>query len=287
MEESVPGRKCRFQAIYCSSEEPGFTADQVNIHSVTSQGWQTLKFCEYPQELGLRIVADDDDFVNDDRQNTSANKATKCLTQLQLLSHESKISTRIELYIGTGDNYHQATFTRLGFMALDGNDRTEHRARELKTVYIDQRAAQYVRLIVHRPHKNHVNLFGQVGIVAINLLGLDPTEVAVIAARKAGKVSNSFMQVNYADNKNDEFQDEKRLQQRRRALQEKESKLQQERDAGLTEFTANGGFSLASRDIDARSRTILQLLAQAKADAVALDEYDLAKVSNIKIKKIW
>ncbi len=63
--------------------------------------------------------------------------------------------------------------------------------------------------------------------------------------------------------------------------------MQQERDAGLTEFTANGGFSLASRDIDARSRTILQLLAQAKADAVALDEYDLAKVSNIKIKKIW
>eukprot|EP00605_Chrysophyceae_sp_TOSAG23-4_P000308 GSChrysophyteH1.ASY1.ANO1.353.1 assembled CDS len=36
--------------------------------------------------------------------------------------------------------------------------------------------AQYVRLIVHRPHRNSVNLFEQAGIVAINIRGFDPED---------------------------------------------------------------------------------------------------------------
>jgi len=272
MEEAPRGKKCQFQAIYSSSEEPGFTADALNSHSLSSQGWQTIKFCEYPQELGLRLVEDDliaEENIED--AELAVHKVTKSLTQLQLLSHESKISTRIELYIGTGDNYHEATFTRLGFMALDGNERTEYRARELKTVFIDQKSAQYVRLIIHRPYKNNINLFHQVGIVAVNLLGVDPEEAAAAAAKKARKAKEDAEAQGKAQHEQvGEFLDAKRLRDR------KEGKGDV-KDAGLAEFTANESLALSGGGIDSRSRIILQLLAQAKADAIKMDEFDLAK----------
>lgn len=166
--------KVHFEAVYSSSEDAGFPAQELNTsnHSSTAIGWQTLKFCEYPQEIGLRLVAED----GSDEDGRPL-KACKVVTQLQILSHESKISSRIEVYLGRGDNYHEATFVRLGFVALDGNERTDYRARELKTVFVDDRLAQYVRLIVHRPHRNPVNLFEQVGLIAVNVRGIEPEEL--------------------------------------------------------------------------------------------------------------
>tara|TARA_B110000090_G_scaffold159814_1_gene176071 strand:+ start:158 stop:586 length:429 start_codon:yes stop_codon:yes gene_type:complete len=134
---AVKGDKVKFQVCYRSSEEVGYLAEELNEHSVTAVGWQTLKFCEYPQELGIAVM-------DQDESDGSMYVASKHLTQLQLLSHEAKVSTRIELYVGNGANYQEAEFERLGFMALDGNERSEYRARELKSVYIDQRKAQYV-----------------------------------------------------------------------------------------------------------------------------------------------
>lgn len=275
MEEAPRGKKCQFQAIYSSSEEPGFTADSLNSHSLSSQGWQTIKFCDYPQELGLRLVEDDPiSSENVEEADLAVHKVTKTLTQLQLLSHESKISSRIELYVGNGDNYHEATFTRLGFLALDGNERTEHRARELKTVFIDQKNTQYVRLIIHRPHKNNINLFSQVGIVAINLLGIDPEEAAATAAKKAKKAKEEAEAQEKSHADLGDFLDAKRLKDRKDAQSKGKGDV---KDSGLAEFTANGSLALSNGGIDSRSRMILQLLAQAKADAIKLDEFDLAK----------
>jgi centrosomal protein CEP104 len=70
------------------------------------------RFCEYPQELGVQFV---DGIVQ--------------LAQVQLLSHQSKIATRIELFIGSGDNYFTAQFTRLGYLSLDSNERSQYKVR--------------------------------------------------------------------------------------------------------------------------------------------------------------
>ena len=53
------------------------------------------------------------------------------LSQVQLLSHQSKISTRIELYMGTGPEYMKCQFTRLGYLSLDSNERSAFKAREM------------------------------------------------------------------------------------------------------------------------------------------------------------
>ena len=51
------------------------------------------------------------------------------VSQIQLLSHQSKIATRVELYTGTGADYLHASFTRLGFLTLDSNERSEYKVR--------------------------------------------------------------------------------------------------------------------------------------------------------------
>jgi len=139
--------------IDATSEDPGYPADELNVHSPNTRGWQSVKFAEYPQEIGFQIEGSD-----------------VRLSQVQILSHQSKIASKVEIFIGQGASYETAQFKRLGYLSLDSNERSQYQARELKTVYIDY-AGKYMRLIVHRNYVNKQNLFNQVGIVAINLLG--------------------------------------------------------------------------------------------------------------------
>jgi len=147
--------KLRFRVVHATSEDPSYPAEELNVHSPNTRGWQSVKFCEFPQELGFEIDGGD-----------------VKVSQVQILSHQSKIATKIEIFIGAGSSYSSATFKRLGYLSLDSNERSQYQARELKTVYIDNQG-RYIRLLVHRNYVNKQNLFNQVGIVAVNLLGAD------------------------------------------------------------------------------------------------------------------
>lgn len=56
-----------------------------------------IRNCEYPQELVLRLL-----------------DGACHLTQVQLLSHQTHIATKIELFLSTSASLHDATFHRLG-----------------------------------------------------------------------------------------------------------------------------------------------------------------------------
>ena len=55
-------------------------------------------------------------------------------------------------------------------MSLDSNARSQFQARELKSVYVDS-VANFLKVRVHRCYINKYNLYNQVGIVAVNILG--------------------------------------------------------------------------------------------------------------------
>ena len=57
-----------------------------------------LRFCDYPQVIGFQLA-----------QGSR-------LSQVQILSHQSKIATKVELYVGLGPSYAEANFTRLGYV---------------------------------------------------------------------------------------------------------------------------------------------------------------------------
>ena len=108
-------RKLRFRVAYCSSEDEEYPARELNAHSPNTQGWQSAKMCDYPQE----IVVQFDGLVK--------------LSALQILSNESRIAQKIELYVGTCDNaleapaLQNASFRRLGYLSLDSNERSQVR----------------------------------------------------------------------------------------------------------------------------------------------------------------
>ena len=119
-----------------------------------SKGWQSVRFCPFPQELVFELEP-----------------GPAKLNQIQILSHQSKISTKIEIFIGNGKSYSSATFKRLGYLSLDSNERSSHTARELKTVFVDF-TGRYVKLLINENHINKLNIYNQVGIVAVSLLGV-------------------------------------------------------------------------------------------------------------------
>ena len=101
------------------------------------------------------------------------------LKQLQFLSHQSKIASKIELFTFLPSGKHAMTsqiplneieFKRLGYLSLDPNERSGFQARELKSVYVDSNAV-LLKLIFHKCHLNNFNVFNQIGLIALNCIG--------------------------------------------------------------------------------------------------------------------
>lgn len=160
-------RKLGFRVVFAASEDVDYPAAELNYHSPQTKGWQSARFCEFPQEIGLSFA---DGLVN--------------ISQIQLLSHQSKIATRIELFVGTGDSYFDATYTRLGYLSLDSNERTQYKARELKSVYIRARGA-FLKLVIHKCYANPQNLFNQVRVARSINTAVARNEAAYFHREKA------------------------------------------------------------------------------------------------------
>lgn len=54
-----------------------------------------------------------------------------------------------------------SSLRRLGYLSFDSNERSNHQARELKSVHVSVEA-QLVRLLIHRCHVNKLNIYNQV-----------------------------------------------------------------------------------------------------------------------------
>lgn len=150
--------------------------------------WASARWCAYPQELVLRFAA------------------PVRLQQLRICSHEFKIATRIELFVGRmpagasaplfgteGVEWHAA----LGDFSFDPNERSAHQARELRTVYLPRACeGQFLRLRLHRCHINDLNWYSQVGLYAIDVFGAGHGADMALAGRGgaalAGRAFNTM-----------------------------------------------------------------------------------------------
>jgi hypothetical protein len=112
-----------------------------------------------------------------------------------------QIATKIEVYValpGPGQDLAATPFKRLGYLSFDSNERSNHQARELKSVHVNV-PALYLRLVVLRCHVNKLNIYNQVcwdgsrsiGVTAFYkweaaITGFDNMEtmVVVVAAQK-------------------------------------------------------------------------------------------------------
>ncbi|XP_069775157.1 centrosomal protein of 104 kDa isoform X2 [Narcine bancroftii] len=153
--------KIGFVAISSSGHEDGYNSNELMVHAPTVNGWRSPRFCLYPQEIVLQMVE-------------------RCrIRKLQLLAHQYLISTKIEFYISESlpDHFgsqHLDGFRRLGYVSLSDNQKTGFKARELKSVHVDA-VGKYLKLTFHKNHVNRYNLYNQVALVAVNIIG-EPVE---------------------------------------------------------------------------------------------------------------
>ncbi|KAJ8371149.1 hypothetical protein SKAU_G00111770 [Synaphobranchus kaupii] len=148
--------KIGFGVLSSSGHEDNFSAKELMVHAPTVNGWRSARFCSYPQEITLQLVE-------------------RCrIRKLQLLAHQYMISAKIEFHVGDRPLEVSERFRRLGYVSLSDNEKTGYKARELKSVHVDA-VGTYLRLTFHRNHVNRCNIYNQVALVAIHILG-DPTD---------------------------------------------------------------------------------------------------------------
>lgn len=154
--------KIGFVVVSSSGHEDGFSARELMIHAPTVSGWRSPRFCQFPQEIVLQMVE-------------------RCrIRKLQLLAHQYMISSKVEFYISESlpeylVPYPAERFRRLGYVSLCDNEKTGCKARELKSVHVDA-VGRFLKLIFHQNHVNKYNVYNQVALVAVNIIG-DPADL--------------------------------------------------------------------------------------------------------------
>ncbi|XP_048581640.1 centrosomal protein of 104 kDa isoform X2 [Nematostella vectensis] len=151
-------KKVDLRVVHCSGADEGHSAKELEVHSPTTSGWQSSRFCLYPQEIVLQI----------------SKVQPLRVRKLQVLSHQYLVATRIEVFVGrvpSGQPVSLLTckYKRLGYVGLSDNESTQFKARELKSIHLDAEG-QFIKLLVHKNYVNRYNLYNQVGLVAVNVI---------------------------------------------------------------------------------------------------------------------
>ncbi|OWZ17499.1 hypothetical protein PHMEG_0008558 [Phytophthora megakarya] len=225
--------KLRFSVAGCTSEDASFPASELHEHAANSQGYMTAKNCPYPQELVLQLT---DGICR--------------LTQVQLLSHQTHIATKMELFVSKSLSFDGETtrFSRLGFLTLKSNAESRYMARELKTVHIDQETA-LLKLRIHQCHVNDHNLYNQVGIMAVNLKKHNGSDDLSFDMRFDAKTAARIREIQVAKDQavaNEDYDQAKRLKQMEEQL--KSIGLQLARlEAQKREAVTNEDYDLAKK----------------------------------------
>ena len=153
----MSSQKIKFRVVYATGSDDDYDCSALEHHGPSIKGWRSERFCVYPQEMVLQLPG------------------KIRIRKLQILVHQYLIPRRVELFIGTvrpggSVSFQSATFTRLGYISFDSNEKTSFKARELKSVNLDCEG-NFFKIQCHKNHINKLNIFNQVGIVAVNIIG--------------------------------------------------------------------------------------------------------------------
>ncbi|BES98081.1 centrosomal protein 104kDa [Nesidiocoris tenuis] len=158
-------RKVNFTVVHATSEEDKFRASELDDHGPTVRGWHSAKECGFPQELILRL------------------ETPTVLSQVQILAHQYLIPSRIDLWLGPEtaefEEFNDLPFEYLGYITLADNRNSSYKSRELKSVAIPSPdRTGFFKLSLHVNHENVHNMYNQVGLVAVQLLGDDKSSMS-------------------------------------------------------------------------------------------------------------
>ena len=177
IKEDKPFPLLKYRLIGATSEDPENSFYNL-ISSLNNNGWSSARYCTYPQELLIQM-------------------SRPCrLRQIDLLFHEYKISSKIEVYYFFPNNYNDfnldiedLVFKKIGDILPSNNNHTKYQYREFKKVFLDENV-YYLKFIFHQNYQNLKNIFNQVGIINIQCFGIDFTPTNINSLYPKNKKQN-------------------------------------------------------------------------------------------------
>lgn len=137
-----------YLVISCTSEDKDCPTSSIQDSNVWSTGWLSQKNPSFPIHLKI------------DLQNIFE------ISQICIISHESKIPSKIDLSISSNSTTH---FSSVGSFLFSDNSQTKYQARECKKVSLKNVSARYVLFSITGVHKNEKNPDNQVGIISLKI----------------------------------------------------------------------------------------------------------------------
>ena len=159
-----------YNFISFSSQDPKHHVNSIksNLTGQLGEGWLSNRYCAYPQEILIKFPTE----VN--------------IRQLNILINESKIPKKIELIncipVGkknkiliNGDKNiklipSEFMYENIGYINFSSNAENKYKLRELRKIYINVNS-EYLKFRIYQNHNNDLNIFCQVGIIALNICG--------------------------------------------------------------------------------------------------------------------
>ncbi|KAI4835021.1 hypothetical protein MKS88_005704 [Plasmodium brasilianum] len=155
--------------------------------------WLSEQNCIYPQEFILQI------------------KPAK-IKYLEFLSHEYAISRKIEIYISNNNK----DFLKAGFFRFNDNASTNYCAKELKYVYLPcSMKCTFVKLRLHSPYHNYLNVHSQIGLYYINII---PEDISLNITSEA----NTFLKLTSSANKKNKNYNDIKVNNKKALLRKRE-----------------------------------------------------------------
>ena len=246
-EEARKWQKIPFRIVHVSSEDESHSVKELLDHTPFSRGWQSSRFCNYPQELLLEFP-----------------KVIK-MREIQFLSHQYNIASKIEIYILPPQT---EKFKKIGYLSLDSNERSSFQARELKTVYTDYLCTR-VKFNLMRCHTNRHNIYSQVGLIAVSILGEYPNVLLNIASNE-DNLSKLEEEMTY---------DPATLKRLKELYKAKMKAVE------LEDFDEAKRIKVAIDSLKSVSQSLIQL-EERKKIAIKNDDFDAAKLIKYEIERL-
>ena len=152
----------KYRLVGVSTEDPENPFYSL-ISGLKNDGWCSVRYSTYPQELLIQFCR-------------------PCrLRQVNLLLHEYKIPSKIDLYYFFPKTFSEFNldiddliFEKMGYIIPNLNKNQKKESREYKQIFLNENV-YYLKFVFHQNYPNLKNVFNQVGLIFIQCFGIDFT----------------------------------------------------------------------------------------------------------------
>lgn len=190
------------------------------------------------------------------------------MRQIQFLSHQYAIATKIEIFILPAGS---EKFKKIGYLSLDSNERSNYQARELKTVYTDYQTTQ-VKFNLLRCYTNLHNIYSQVGLIAISIFGEFPNSNTDYSNQEKAEAK-------FAKLEDEMIYDPATLKRLKDLYKAKYKAVE------LEDFDEAKRIKIAIDSLKSVSQSLIQL-EERKKIAIKNDDFDAAKLIKYEIDRL-